>query len=187
MPKIKKTLLWLYFNPERDGTGWDWEKKKKAIIILIHSIPTRNRDFQKISKKIQKIKKHQYGFFSSQNGTGEAENMRKKKFSFWSIPTRHGVGNSRKIAKKLKKLKNINMASFQAKTGWGRLKMWEKKFSFWSIPTRPIIWNSRKIAKKVKKLENIIVASFQAKMGRDRLRMREKKYSRSDPFQPNTE
>ena len=74
-------------------TGWDrlrLREKKKAIIIPIHSIPTRNRDFQKISKKIQKIKKHQYGFFSSQNGTGEAENMRKKKILvlIYSNPTR---------------------------------------------------------------------------------------------------
>ena len=29
-------------------------------------------------KKIQKIEKHQYGFFSSQNMTGEAQNVRKK-------------------------------------------------------------------------------------------------------------
>ena len=52
---------------------------KKKIIILIRLNPTRNMDFQKNSKKIQKIKKHQYGFFSTQNGTGEAENVRKKK------------------------------------------------------------------------------------------------------------
>ena len=64
-------------------TGWDRlrlrEKKRKKIIVPIHSIPTANRDFQKNSKKIQKIKKHQYGFFSTQNGTEEAENVRKKK------------------------------------------------------------------------------------------------------------
>ena len=57
-------------------------ERKIKIIVPIHSIPTANRDFQKNSKKIQKIKKHQYGFFSTQNGTGEAENVRKKKFSF---------------------------------------------------------------------------------------------------------
>ena len=82
MQKIKKHYYG--FISTQNGMGQDEieRKKKKAIIIPIHSIPTRNRDFQKISKKIQKIKKHQYGFFSSQNGTGEAENMRKKKFSF---------------------------------------------------------------------------------------------------------
>ena len=86
---------------------------KKKIIVPIQSIPTRNRDFQT----------------NSQNGTGGAENVSNKKFSFWSIPTRPGIGNSRKIAKKFKKLKNINMASFQAKTGRERLRTWEKKNS----------------------------------------------------------
>ena len=37
------------------------------------------RDRQRMrEKKIQKIEKHQYGFFSSQNMTGEAQNVRKK-------------------------------------------------------------------------------------------------------------
>ena len=183
MQKIKKTLLWLYFDPKRGGTGWDWEKKKnstfrsihsrhgvgiskkiakklkkleniniassqaktgrerlrtweKKILVLIHSNPTRNKEFQKDSKNIQKIKKHHYGFFSCQNGTGEVENVRKKKLSFWSIQTWLGIGNSKKIAKKFKKLKNINMASFQAKTGRERLRMWEKKNSH-SDPFQP--------------------------------------------------
>ena len=52
-----------------------WEKK---ILVLIHSNPIRNREFQKNSKKIKKIKKHHYGFFSKQNGMREAENVRKK-------------------------------------------------------------------------------------------------------------
>ena len=126
-----------------------WEKK---ILVLIHSNPTWNRESQKNSKKIQKIKKHQYGFFSSQNGTREAENVRKKKFSFWSIPNRPGIGNSKKIAKKLKKLKNINMASFQAKKGRERLGMWEKKILvlIHSNPTR-----NRELQKNSKKIQKI--------------------------------
>ena len=36
--------------------------------------PTQNRKFQKNSKKNQKIKKLHYGFFSSQNKWGKAEN-----------------------------------------------------------------------------------------------------------------
>ena len=38
----------------------------------MNSYPTRNREFQKNRKKIQKTKKHQYGFFSSQNKLGKA-------------------------------------------------------------------------------------------------------------------
>ena len=81
------------------------------------------------------------------------------------------------------------MASFQAKTGWDRLRMREeKKLSFQSIPTQPEIENSNKIAKKKrKKLKNIIMASFQAKTGWDRLRMMEKKCYCSDLFQPDPE
>ena len=74
---------------------------------MIHSNPTRNREFQKNSKKIEKIKKHQYGFFSSQSATGEAENERKKKLSFGSIPTQLEIGNFKKIEKKLKKHKYV--------------------------------------------------------------------------------
>ena len=48
------------------------EKKKK--IVPISSYSTRNREFQKNSKNIQK---QQYGFFSSQNKMGMAENDRK--------------------------------------------------------------------------------------------------------------
>ena len=33
----------------------------------------RNKKFQKHSKKIQKIEKHHYGFFSSQNKLGKVE------------------------------------------------------------------------------------------------------------------
>ena len=39
--------------------------------------PTWNREFQKNIKKIQKFKKHHYGFSSSQNKLGKAENERK--------------------------------------------------------------------------------------------------------------
>ena len=53
------------------------EKRKK--IVLMYSYPTRNRKFQKNRKKIQKIKKHHYGFSSGQNKLGKAMKERKKK------------------------------------------------------------------------------------------------------------
>ena len=40
----------------------------------MNSYPTRNREFK---KKFKKIKKHYYGFFSSQNKLGKAEKERK--------------------------------------------------------------------------------------------------------------
>ena len=69
--------LWILFKPKQEGQAKN--EREKNILVPIHSNPTRNREFQKYSKKIQKIKKHHYGLFPTQNGTGEAENMRKKK------------------------------------------------------------------------------------------------------------
>ena len=40
---------------------------------------TRNRKFQKNSKKIKEIKKHHFGFFSSQNKLGKGQERKKKK------------------------------------------------------------------------------------------------------------
>ena len=41
-----------------------------------------------------------------------------QKVSFCFVPTRRELENSKKIAKKFKKLKTTIMASFQAKIGW---------------------------------------------------------------------
>ena len=48
--------LWLLFKPKRVGKGREREKIK--IIVSINSNSTHNREFQKNSKKIQKIKKN---------------------------------------------------------------------------------------------------------------------------------
>ena len=50
------------------------KKKKNRSDEFLHE---RNRKFQKKSKKIKKIRKHYYGFFSSQNMLGKAEKERK--------------------------------------------------------------------------------------------------------------
>ena len=57
------------------------------------------------------------------------------------------------------------MASFQAKTGWKRLRRGEKKITFRSVPTRCEIENFKKIAIKLKKLKYTIMASFKDKIG----------------------
>ena len=53
--------------------GWKMMRKRKNKNYHSVPFPTRNRKFQKNSKKIQKIKKYHYGFFYYQNGLGEAE------------------------------------------------------------------------------------------------------------------
>ena len=53
----------------QDKIGWKAQRKrenKNCRFVLFRSYPTRNRKFQKNSKKIQKIKKYRYVFFSSQ-------------------------------------------------------------------------------------------------------------------------
>ena len=66
--------------------------------------PTRNREFQKNSNQNQKIKKHHYGFFSSQNRLGMAEKERKEKkiMPMSSYPTRN-----REFQKNIQKLQKI--------------------------------------------------------------------------------
>ena len=81
--------------------GWKgWEREKIEITISFRPYPTRNRKFQKNSKKIGKIKKHLYGFISSQNRMEKAEKDRKQKLSLRFVLTRTVIENSKKIAKK---------------------------------------------------------------------------------------
>ena len=54
----------------QDKIGWKAQRKrenKNFNFVLFRSYPTRNRKFQKNSKKIQKIKKYHYDFIFSQN------------------------------------------------------------------------------------------------------------------------
>ena len=72
------------------------------------------------------IKIH-YGVFSRQNRLEKANEERKQKLSFRFVPTQSVIENSKKIAKKFKKLKNTIMASFKAKIGWKRSRKRENK------------------------------------------------------------
>ena len=76
------------------------------------------------------------------------------------------------------------MASFQAKTGWKRLKKRENKnYRFVSfLPDGK--YKIPKIEKKKLK-KNTIVALFHVKIGCKRTRKRENKNYRSVPYQPN--
>ena len=53
--------------------------------------------------------------------------IKKKIILFRSVPTQPVKENSKKITKKLRKVKKTIMASFQAKIGWKRLRMRENK------------------------------------------------------------
>ena len=53
------------------------KNEKKKNIVLMYSYPTRNKKFQKNSKKIQKIRKHHHSIFSNQIRLGKAVKERK--------------------------------------------------------------------------------------------------------------
>ena len=73
------------------------------------------------------------------------------------------------------------MASFQAKTGWHRLRKRENKtYCFDQFQSNL----EQRIPKTIKKLKKKQSASFQAKTGRERPRKRENKNYRSDQFVP---
>ena len=60
--------------------GWKRVRKsenKNYLSVPFRSYPMRNRNFQKTSKKIQKIKKYHYDFISGQNRLEEAKKNKK--------------------------------------------------------------------------------------------------------------
>ena len=71
--------------------------------------------------------------FRAKNRLKEDENGRKYKLSFGSVPTRRGTENAKKEAKKLK---NIIMASFQAKIGRKRMRKRENENNSF-VPSLP--------------------------------------------------
>ena len=110
------------------------------------------REFLKNSKKMQKFKEHHYGFISSQNGTGQAENNTKKNVI---VPIHSNPTQNREFQKNSKKIQKILNTSFWPLfrpkcdgTSWEWVKI---KSSLRSIPARPGIQNSKKRAKKFKK------------------------------------
>ena len=111
--------------------GWKMMRQREnKNYRYVLSLPTGNIKFQKNSKKIQKIKKYIYGFFSSPNRFENHETERKSKLSFRFVLTGHVIENSKKIkkiAKKLKKFKNAIMASFQSKIRLRRPKKRENE------------------------------------------------------------
>ena len=58
-------------------SGKMMRKRENKIYNFVPFLPTHNRNFQKNSKKIQKIKKYHYGFISIQNRSEEAKKNQK--------------------------------------------------------------------------------------------------------------
>ena len=73
-------------------------------MIPLRSNLTHNRKIIRNCKKIQKIKKYSYGFFSSKSWLEKAEKKRKYKLAFRFVPTQRVIENSKEIVIKFKKL-----------------------------------------------------------------------------------
>ena len=92
--KKLKIPLWLLFKPKKVGKGREREKKKK--IIPISSYATRNRKFQKNSKKIQKIKNT---IMASLQAKISWERPRKREKKKKIVPTSSYTTRNRKFQK----------------------------------------------------------------------------------------
>ena len=94
--KLKSTIQASFKAKTSRGGSRNREKK-----IIVPTVPTRLKieNSEKKEKKIQKIKKHHSDFISSQNGSGQVVNERKKNYrSDPSYPTQN-----RKFRKKWQK------------------------------------------------------------------------------------
>ena len=65
------------------------------------------------------------------------ENKNCRFVSFRFVPTRRVIENSKKIATKVKKLKNIIVTTFEAEIGWKRLRKRENK-NYRSVSFLPV-------------------------------------------------
>ena len=73
-------------------------------MIPLRSNLTHNRKIIRNCKKIKKIQKNSYDFFSSKNWLEKAEKKREYKLAFRFVPTQRVIENSKQIIKKVKKL-----------------------------------------------------------------------------------
>ena len=83
--------------------------RKRKKILLPNSVQTLlgQENFEKNSKKIEKIKKPHSDIISSQNGMRQAEKKRKKFYSQVPFVLNPGQKIPKNMTKKLKKLKNL--------------------------------------------------------------------------------
>ena len=122
-------------NPglERQRKG---EKKK----LSFRSLPTwpQIENWKKKSKKIQKIRKHQYGFFLWPKQVGKGRESAKIKIIISIISNPTPNREFQKNSKKIHKIKKHYYGLFLSEPRLGKAeKGWKKKLSFRSFPTNP--------------------------------------------------
>ena len=93
----------------------------------MYSYPTRNRKFQKNSKKFKKSENTIIASFRTKLGWEKLRKRENKKKSFPCVSTQPVIENSKTIVKEFKNLENTIIASFEAKIGRERLRKRENK------------------------------------------------------------
>ena len=132
--------------------GKMFRKRENKNYNSVSFLPDVEEKIPKKQQKNSKIEKHHDGFIPRKKRLENAEKGRKQKFSLRFVPSRRARENSKKIAKKLKKLKNTITASFQAKTGGKMLRKRENK-NYHSVSFLPDV--AEKITKKQQKYSKI--------------------------------
>ena len=127
-------------------------KRENKNYHSVSFLPDVEEKIPKKQQKNSKIEKHHDGFIPRKNRLENAEKGRKQKLSLRFVPSRRARENSKKIAKKLKKLKNTITDSSQAKIGGKILRKRENK-NYHSVSFLPD--GEEKIPKKQKKNSEI--------------------------------
>ena len=107
-------------------TRWDRQRMREKKIVPASSKPIQKIEFWKYSKKIQKL---QYGLFKSQDGTGPAENERKKKIIVLIHSNLTRNTEFQKNSKKIEKIKKHQYGFFSSQNGTGEAENVRKKNS----------------------------------------------------------
>ena len=112
------------------------KSKKKKKIVLMSSYLTRNREFQKNSKKIPKIEKKPFWLLFKPKKFRNGRKWEKiKKKSFRLVLTRLGIENYKKQQKNLKIKKHCNgVVSSQTKMGKAKKECKQKNRSDKFLP-----------------------------------------------------
>ena len=116
---------------------------------------TRNRKFQKNSRKIKKSQKTPSQLLSKpkqvRNGV-ESQKIKKKSFRWVSLPDPEQK-TSKKNSRKIQKIRKHHHSFFPSQNRLGKVeKEGKKKKSFRFAPTQPGIENIKQIAEKIQKI-----------------------------------
>ena len=136
--------------------GWKTQRKrenKNCQSVSFRSYPTRNRKFQKNSKKIKKVKKYNYGIISSQKQVRKGGERDKIKIigPFRSVPTRREIGNYKKKSNKIEKIKIYHYGFISSQNRMEKAERMRENKNYRSVPFCSYPMRNREFKKKQQK------------------------------------